>query len=125
MPQEDGALPDITKPFLALDYILVNSENGVSTEDSSNAIRHMIHLNASILALGIILYKLHYCSPLELLTGRLHRTRNPNEDYYACINKLQALEAEARMDYCRATKVCLTRQYYPPRQDADFEDVSV
>lgn len=125
VPREDGALPDITKPFLALDHVPINSDNSVSTEDSSDATRHMIHPNASVLALGIILYELHYCSPLELLTGRPHGTRNFNEDYYACIDKLQALEAEAGMDYCRATKACLTGQYYPPGQDADFEDVSV
>jgi hypothetical protein len=125
VPRENGTLPDITKPFLALDHIPINSDDTVSTEDSSGTTRHMIHPNASVLALGIILYELHYCSPLELIAGKPHGTRNLNEDYYTCIDNLQAFEAEAGVDYCRATKACLTGQYYPPGQDADFEDVSV
>ena len=69
----------------------------------------MIYPNASVLALGIILCELYYCTPLELTTGKLYRTRNLNEGYYACISKLKALKAEARVDYYRATNICLTR----------------
>jgi len=60
-PQQDGALPDITKPFLALEHVPTISARSTDDGDSSGASMHSIHPNASVLALGILLCELHYC----------------------------------------------------------------
>ncbi|KAM0210275.1 hypothetical protein ACHAQD_010791 [Fusarium lateritium] len=54
-----------------------------------------------------------------------HAVKNVNDDFYTCIDKLQTLEDDAGVDYYLATKACLTGEYYPTGQRADFEDVSV
>jgi hypothetical protein len=54
-----------------------------------------------------------------------HVARNVNDDFYTCLDKLQTLEDDAGVDYYLATKACLTGEYYPLGQHADFEDVSV
>ncbi|KAI9042815.1 intracellular serine protease [Aspergillus affinis] len=95
------------------------------TGDSSGATKHMVHPNASVLALGILLCELHYCTPVELIAKDPHVVRKVNNDFYTCLDKLQTLEDDAGVDYYLATKACLTGEYYPLGQHADFEDVSV
>lgn len=124
-PWQDGELPDITKPFLALEHVPIVSARNKNTGDSSGASKHMVHPNASVLALGILLCELQYCTPVELMAKDPHVTRNINGDFYTCLDKLQTLEDDAGVDYYLATKACLTGEYYPVGQHADFEDVSV
>ncbi|PSR80203.1 hypothetical protein BD289DRAFT_374413 [Coniella lustricola] len=124
-PRQDGELPDITKPFLALAHVPAISARSADTRDSSDASKHMVHPNASVLALGILLCELHYCTPVELMAKDPHAARNINDDFYTCLDKLQTLEDDAGVDYYLATKACLTGEYYPLGQHADFEDVSV
>jgi hypothetical protein len=124
-PQQDGGLPDITKPFLALEHVPIVSARSTDTGNGSGASKHMVHPNASVLALGILLCELHYCTPVELMAKDPHATRNVNDDFYTCLDKLQTLEDDAGVDYYLATKACLTGDYYPSGQQADFADVSV
>ncbi|KAJ5364599.1 uncharacterized protein N7496_010312 [Penicillium cataractarum] len=124
-PRQNEEIPNITKPFLALEHVPIISARSKSTIDSSGASKHMVHPNASVLALGILLCELHYCTPVELMAKDLHVARNINDDYYTCLDKLQTLEDDAGVDYYLATKACLTGEYYPLGQHADFEDVSV
>ncbi|KID96071.1 intracellular serine protease, partial [Metarhizium majus ARSEF 297] len=124
-PRQDGELPDITKPFLALEHVPIISARSTDTGDSSGASKHMVHPNASVLALGILLCELHFCTPVDLLAKDPHAARNVNDDFYTCLDKLQTLEDDAGVDYYLATKACLTGEYYPLGQHADFEDVSV
>lgn len=124
-PRQDGELPSITKPFLALEHVPVISGRSADTKDGSGASKHIVHPNASVLALGILLCELHYCTPVELMAKDPHVTRNVNDDLYTCLDKLQNLEDDAGVDYYLATKACLTGEYYPLGQHADFEDVSV
>jgi hypothetical protein len=124
-PRQDGELPDITKPFLALEHVPTFSARSTNTGDSSGASKHMVHPNASVLALGILLCELHYCTPVELMAKEPYVARNVNDDFYTCLDKLQTLEDDAGVDYYLATKACLTGEYYPLGQHADFEDVSV
>lgn len=124
-PRRHGELPDITKPFLALEHVPIISARGTNSRDTSSASKHMVHPNASVLALGILLCELHYCTPVELMAKDPHATRNVNDDYYTCLDKLQTLEDDAGVDYYLATKACLTGEYYPCGQQADFADVNV
>lgn len=124
-PRQDGELPNITKPFLVLEHVPIISARSKDTGDSSNAAKHMVHPNASVLALGILLCELHYCTPVELMAKAPYVARNVNDDFYTCLDKLQTLEDDAGVDYYLATKACLTGEYYPLGQNADFEDVSV
>jgi hypothetical protein len=124
-PRQEGELPDITKPFLALEHVPTFSARSRDTRDSPDSSRHMVHPNASVLALGILLCELHYCTPVELMAKDPHAVRNVNDDFYTCLDKLQALEDDAGVDYYLATKACLTGDYYPLGQHADFEDVNV
>ncbi|OAL32056.1 hypothetical protein AYO22_00926 [Fonsecaea multimorphosa] len=124
-PRQDGELPDITKPFLALKHVPTISARGTDTGDSSGASKHIVHPNASVLALGILLCELHYCTPVELMAKVPPVSRNVNDDLYTCLDKLHTLEDDAGVDYYLATKACLTGDYYPIGQDAAFEDVSV
>ena len=124
-PQQGGELPDITKPFLALEHVPIISARSTIAGDSSGASKHMVHPNASVLALGILLCELHYCTPVELMAKDPQVARNINDDFYTCLDKLQTLEDDAGVDYYLATKACLTGEYYPFGQHADFADVSV
>lgn len=124
-PRQDGELPDITKPFLALEHVPTIPDRSADTGESFGASKHMVHPNASVLALGILLCELQYCTPVELMAKNQHVARSVNDDLYTCLDKLQALEDDAGVDYYLATKACLTGEYYPLGQHADFEDVSV
>ncbi|KAL4874978.1 hypothetical protein BJY04DRAFT_211654 [Aspergillus karnatakaensis] len=124
-PRRDGELPNITKPFLALEHVPIISARSTDTRANSGASKHMVHPNASVLALGVLLCELHYCTPVELMAKDPHVSRNVNDDFYTCLDKLQALEDDAGVDYYLATKACLTGEYYPLGQHADFEDVGV
>jgi hypothetical protein len=124
-PLQDGELPDISKPFLALEHIPVISAVTKDTGISSESSKHMVHPNASVLALGILLCELHYCTPIELMQKDLDGDRNVNTDYYTSLDMLKALEVDAGADYYLATKACLQWEYYPPGQQADFESIGV
>ncbi|EGP87251.1 uncharacterized protein MYCGRDRAFT_93376 [Zymoseptoria tritici IPO323] len=123
-PRQDGVLPDITKPFLSLEHVPIVSARS-TTSGACNALKHMVHPNASVLALGILLCELHYCTPVELMGKDPRAARNVNDDFYTCLDKLRTLEDDACEDYFLATKACLTGEYYPVGQHADFDDVSV
>ena len=124
-PLQNGELPNITKPFLALEHIPILSARSKDNGDSSDASKHMVHPNASVLALGILLCELQYCTPVELMQKDTHAARNVNTDYYTSLDMLKALEVDAGLDYYLATKACLQWEYFPPGQQADFESVSV
>ncbi|KAK7902914.1 hypothetical protein LTR67_002560 [Exophiala xenobiotica] len=124
-PRQDGELPDIMKPFLALEHVPTISTRSTDTGDSSGASKHMAHPRASVLALGILLCELHYCTPVELMAKVPQVARNVNDDLYTCLDKLQTLKDDAGVDYYLATKACLTGEYDPRAQHADLEDVSV
>jgi hypothetical protein len=124
-PLQDGELPDITKPFLALEHVPIISAGKSGTGVSPDSSRHMVHPNASVLALGILLCELHYCTPVELMQKDPHAVRNVNSDYYTSLDMLKSLEVDAGVDYYLATKACLQWEYYPPGQQADFESVDV
>ena len=125
-PRQDGELPDITKPFLALEHVpVISARNTDVGGDDSSASKHMIHPNASVLALGILLCELHFCTPVELMTKDPENAKTINDKFYICHAKLQTLEDDAGVDYYLATKACLTGEYYPVGQHAHFEDVSV
>jgi len=124
-PRQDGELPDITKPFLALEHVPTISARRTGTGDSPGASKQLVHPNASVLALGILLCELHYCTPVELMATDPHVPRSVNDDMYTCLDKLPTLEDDAGVDYYLATKACLTGEYYPLGEHADFEDVSV
>ncbi|KAK2606333.1 hypothetical protein QQS21_003264 [Conoideocrella luteorostrata] len=64
-PLHNGELPDITKPFLAIEHIPIMSARKTDTRASSDVSKHMVHPNASVLALGILLRELHYCTPVK------------------------------------------------------------
>ena len=124
-PRQDGELPDITKPFLALEHVPVISARSKDARDGSSASKHMVHPNASVLALGILLCELHFCTPVELMAKDPENAKTVNDNLYICLDKLQTLEDDAGVDYYLATKACLTGEYYPLGQHADFEDVGV
>lgn len=124
-PLQDEELPDITKPFLAMEHIPIISAAKTDTRVGSDSSKHMVHPNASVLALGILLCELHYCTPVELMQKDSYVARNVNSDYYTSLDMLKTLEADAGVDYFLATKACLQWEYYPLGQQADFESVSV
>ncbi|RAH76630.1 hypothetical protein BO86DRAFT_325223 [Aspergillus japonicus CBS 114.51] len=124
-PLQSGELPDITKPFLAMEHIPIHSNRSENTGVGSENSKHRVHPNASVLALGILLCELHYCTPVDLMQKDSSTTRNVNTDYYTSLEKLKSLEADASVDYYLATKACLQWEYLPPGQQADFESVSV
>lgn len=127
-PLQDGELPTITKPFLSMEHIPIISsrkiDTGVSQIDSAS-FKHMIHPNASVLALGILLCELHYCTPVELMQSDADTARNVNTDYYTSLDILKNLEVDAGRDYSLATKACLQWEYYPTGEPADFESANV
>jgi hypothetical protein len=127
-PRHNGELPDITKPFLALEHVPVMPAR--STTDTGDASKHIFHPNVSVLALGILLCELHFCTSVELMAKEtpaagVPSARNINDDCYTCLDKLQILEDDAGVDYYLATKACLTGEYYPIGQQVEFDDVSV
>ena len=127
-PRQNGELPDITKPFLALEHIPVIPARG--TTDTGDATKHIFHPNASVLALGILLCELYFCTPVELMAQETpaagdSSARNINDDFYTCLDKLQILEDDAGVDYYLATKACLTGEYYPIGEQLGFNDFSV
>lgn len=123
-PVQDGELPDITKPFLAMEHIPTSARKA-NTGANPDSSRHMIHPNTSVLALGILLCELHYCTPVELMGKDSNAPEDVNANWYTSLNILKTLEAEAGVDYYLATKACLRWEYYPPGQEADFQDASV
>lgn len=124
-PLQDGELPNITKPFLTMEHIPIDSANKTDTKADAARSKHMVHPNASVLALGILLCELQYCTPMELLQSNLDAARNVNTDYYTSLDVLKDLAADAGGDYYLATKACLQWEYYPTGEPADFESVSV
>lgn len=57
-PLQDGELPNITKPFLAMEHVPIIRANKKATGNSQteqNSDDHMVHPNASVLALGTLL----------------------------------------------------------------------
>lgn len=126
-PLEDGQLPDITKPFIAMEHIPIitagkRTGTNVSSSDGPN---QSIHPNASVLALGILLCELHHLTSVELWQKDSDAERNVNTDWYTCLDILKTLEAEAGLDYYLATKACLHWEYLPSGQDATFESETV
>ncbi|KAL7954357.1 hypothetical protein V8C34DRAFT_317377 [Trichoderma compactum] len=124
-PLEDGELPDITKPFLTMEHIPIISAGRAGNGVSSDSSKHMIHPNASVLALGILLCELHFCTPIESMQSNSQGPRSINTDYYTSLNWLKTLEGDATNDYFLATKACLQWEYLPPGQQADFESADV
>jgi hypothetical protein len=124
-PLQGGELPDITKPFLAMEHIPTISAHNEDTGVSSRNSKHMVHPNASVLALGILLCELHYCTPVELMQKNSYAAKNVNTDYYTSLDVLKTLEGDAGVDYYLATRACLQWEYLPPGQQDDFESASV
>ncbi|KAF2654351.1 hypothetical protein K491DRAFT_600940 [Lophiostoma macrostomum CBS 122681] len=127
-PLQDGELPNITKPFLAMEHIPIISARKMDTRNDqadSTSFKHMVHPNASVLALGILLCELHYCLPVESWRKDTENAQNVNTNYYTSLEILKNLEVDAGVDYYLATKACLQWEYYPSGEPADFESVSV
>ncbi|KAI1052453.1 hypothetical protein LB507_007578 [Fusarium sp. FIESC RH6] len=125
-PIKDGELPDITKPFLALEHVPTISARGNGSAKDSDDKKHVVHPNASVLALGILLCELHYCMPVELMADpKKPPAENINDHLYICLDKLEDLENNAGGDYHLATKACLTGNYFPTGENSAFEDASV
>jgi hypothetical protein len=126
-PLEDGQLPDITKPFLAMEHIPIvtaGRKTGINVS-SSDVSSQSIHPNASVLALGILLCELHHLTAVEHWQEDPDGEKNVNTDWYTCLEILKTLEAEAGLDYYLATKACLHWEYLPAGQDAAFESETV
>lgn len=126
-PLEDEQLPDITKPFLAMEHIPIftagkKTGTNVGGSDVSN---QSIHPNASVLALGILLCELHHLTAVEHWQSDSVAKKNVNTDWYTSLEILKTLEAEAGLDYYLATKACLHWEYLPAGQDAAFDSETV
>lgn len=124
----NGELPDITKPFLAMEHVPIISANRAGAgngqaEPASS--KHMVHPNASVLALGILLCELQYCTSVESWQEDKEAARNVNTDYYTSLDMLKTLEADAGVDYYLATKACLQWEYFPAGELTSFESASV
>ncbi|OAA55163.1 Peptidase S8/S53, subtilisin/kexin/sedolisin [Cordyceps fumosorosea ARSEF 2679] len=129
-PLQYGELPSITKPFLNMEHVALISGNAVGDSGAPadpSISRHMVHPNASVLALGILLCELHYCTPVGLLknNGMGMGTEDVNASYYASIEILKNLEDDAGVDYYLATKACLQWEYFPAGEQTSFESISV
>ena len=86
----------------------------------------MIHPNASVLALGILLCELHYCKSIESWQDSPSATRDLNPCFYTSLEILKNLEADAGVDYYLATKACLQWEYLPVGEpDKSFESAIV
>lgn len=127
-PLQDGELPDITKPFLTMEQVPIISANKITTRNGQAepaSSKHMVHPNASVLALGILLCELHYCTPVESWQNDTETTRNVNTDYYTSLDLLKNLEVDAGVDYYLAAKACLQWEYFPAGELTSFESASV
>ena len=125
-PIQHGELPDITKPFLSLEQAPIISARKTNTEDNPNeSQKQMVHPNASVLALGILLCELQYCRPIGSWQKDTETARNINANYYTSLDILQDLEANAGIDYYLAAKACLNWEYYPTGELTTFESNSV
>ncbi|KAF5705677.1 intracellular serine protease [Fusarium mundagurra] len=127
-PLEEDSLPDITKPFLDMKRVPVAMPNrGMAREDEADmdTAKHMVHPNASVLALGILLCELHYCKPIEAWQDDPDASQTVNSAYYTSLEVLKDLEVDAGMDYYLATKACLQWEYLPAGECTTFESASV
>lgn len=128
-PLQNGELPDITKPFLDMEQAPLISGSKPDnrrrhTEPSS--FNHMVHPNASVLALGILLCELHDCTPVgSLQKDTTAAASDINANYYTSLDKLKDLEVDAGVDYYLATKACLQWEYFPAGEPTSFESTSV
>ncbi|EWG53143.1 hypothetical protein FVEG_17063 [Fusarium verticillioides 7600] len=127
-PLEEDRLPDITKPFLDMKRVPVAMQNReMAREDEAeiNTAKHMVHPNASVLALGILLCELHYCKPIEAWQDDPDASQNVNSAYYTSLEVLKDLEDDAGLGYYLATKACLQWEYLPAGEYTTFESASV
>ena len=125
-PIQHGELPNITKPFLAVEQAPIISARKTSTGNNQNeSQKHMVHPNASVLALGILLCELHYCRPVGSWQNDVETVRNINADYYTSLDILQNLEVDAGIDYYLAAKACLKWEYFPTGELTSFESINV
>ncbi|KAF5530947.1 intracellular serine protease [Fusarium mexicanum] len=127
-PLEEDSLPDITKPFLDMKRVPVampNREMAREHEAEMETAKHMVHPNASVLALGILLCELHYCKPIEAWQDDPDASQTVNSAYYTSLEVLKDLEVDAGMDYYLATKACLQWEYLPAGEYTTFESASV
>jgi hypothetical protein len=121
-PSGDAEMPDITKPFLAMEHIPGRkTDTGANYDDD----KERIHPNLSVLKLGILLCELQYCTPVERLQKDPNARRDVNTDFYTCLELLKDLEAETTNDYYLATKACLNYQYLRNGQEDRFDSVGV
>ncbi|KAE8155310.1 subtilisin-like protein [Aspergillus avenaceus] len=124
-PMQSGELPDITKPFLTVEYIpTLPARKKDATVNHGNS-EQKVHPDVSVLALGILLCELHYCTPVELMQKDSRAARNISTDYYTGVNILKSLQLDASADYYLATKTCLEGEYYPPGPPTSFESATV
>ncbi|KAI1742075.1 subtilisin-like protein [Xylaria scruposa] len=121
-PIGDAELPDITKPFLAMEHIPGGKTDTGASPDND---KDRIHPNLSVMKLGILLCELQYCTPVERMQKDRNAPRNVNTDFYTCVELLKNLEADAGVDYYLATKACLYFEYLPNGQEVPFDSVSV
>ncbi|KAL9063223.1 MAG: hypothetical protein Q9161_009578 [Pseudevernia consocians] len=125
-PIQHGELPDITKPFLTVEQAPIISARKTSTgENQSESQKHMVHPNASVLALGILLCELQYCRPVGSWQTDAETVRNINADYYTALDILEDLEVNVGIDYYLAAKACLKWEYFPTGELTNFESTSV
>ncbi|RBA22818.1 hypothetical protein FPRO05_01165 [Fusarium proliferatum] len=127
-PLEEDSLPDITKPFLDMKRVPVAMPNrGMAREDEADidTAKHMVHPNASVLALGILLCELHYCKPIEAWQDDPNASQNVNSAYYTSLEVLRDLEDDAGLNYYLATKACLQWEYLPAGEYTTFESAGV
>ncbi|KAF9774248.1 hypothetical protein IL306_007785 [Fusarium sp. DS 682] len=127
-PLGEDSLPDITKPFLDMKRVpiaLPNRAVARENEAEMDTAKHMVHPNASVLALGILLCELHYCKPIEAWQDDPDASQTVNSTYYTSLEVLKDLEVDAGMDYYLATKACLQWEYLPAGEHTAFESASV
>lgn len=127
-PLQGGDLPDITKPFLDMDQVPIisgNTRNDGNNQVEPDGFQHLVHPNASVLALGILLCELHYCTPVETWQTDTKAVRTINSDYYTTLEILKNLEVDAGVDYYLAAKACLHWEYFPAGEPTSFESASV
>ncbi|TGJ87683.1 hypothetical protein E0Z10_g1082 [Xylaria hypoxylon] len=105
-----GKLPDITKPFLAIEKAPIISGNKMDTRNSQAepaSSKHMVHPHA------------------KSWQNDTKTARNVNTDYYTSLDILKNLEVDAGVDYYLATKACLQWEYFPAEELTTFESASV
>jgi hypothetical protein len=127
-PLGEDSLPDITKPFLDMKRVpIAMSNRAVARENEAemDTAKHMVHPNASVLALGILLCELHYCKPIEAWQDDTDVSQTVNSAYYTSLEVLKELEVDAGTEYYHATKACLQWEYLPAGEYTAFESASV